>query len=87
MLKEYEITDLGIEKKYKHPAIVWYQKRHVHKLDGVEFRMKKPNKDWNETYQITKSQLKDSTKHLDEKRVIYENNWIDKSLKFTDMVD
>jgi len=63
LLKEYEITDLEIPKKYTHPALIWYQKKHTAKLDGKEhlFKQSKPSKDWNEALEKTKSQLKTST--------------------------
>jgi hypothetical protein len=33
-MQEFEIVDLEFIKKYKHPAINWFKKRHVALLDG-----------------------------------------------------
>jgi len=62
LLKEYDIIDMNFEKKYTHPAVVWYQKRHIARLDGLEheFHMQQPPKDWSERYEMTKKSLKDT---------------------------
>lgn len=36
ILKEYEIVELDFNKKYKHPAVLWYEKDLRAKMDGFE---------------------------------------------------
>lgn len=57
ILKEYAIENEALLDKYKHPCIKWYQKSHVAKMDGAQFDVPKPPKDWNERYELTKTQL------------------------------
>ena len=35
ILKEYEIQDLELNKKYAHPAVRWYQRKHMAQIDGM----------------------------------------------------
>ena len=33
-MKEYNIQDLDMHKKYNHAAVRWYQAKHVIEMDG-----------------------------------------------------
>jgi len=57
ILKEYGIENEELTIKHKHACVAWYKKSHVAKMDGINFYDPKPPKDWNERYQLTKSQL------------------------------
>ena len=59
-MKEYDIHEHEVEKKYRHAAVAWYQKRHIARVQGWEdtFNTPMPPKDWNERLELTKSQLK-----------------------------
>ena len=50
-MKEYDILDLEFDKKYKHPALRWYERQHRAAMDDTldRFDLPKPPKDWNET--------------------------------------
>ena len=46
-MKEYNIEDLDISNKYKHEVLKWYQKRHLHKVDGLpidDFKVFRPSR-------------------------------------------
>ena len=47
-MKEYEILDLVFNKKYNHPAIKWFMRKHVAQMDGVLFDEPKPSKTFKE---------------------------------------
>ena len=52
MLKKYDILELDIKDKYTHPALVWYQKKHMFLLDGgkeEDFKVPMPGKNVKET--------------------------------------
>lgn len=34
-MKEYDIIDLEFEKKYSHPALIWYRKHHMAQVDDL----------------------------------------------------
>jgi hypothetical protein len=56
-MKEYDILDLEFSKKYKHPALLWFKKRHLAKIEESEFTTPQPPKDWNERKEMTKKTL------------------------------
>lgn len=58
MLKEYNLQDLDFVKRYKHPALNWFKRRHLAKLDKKPFNVAQPPKDWNERLDMTKTTLK-----------------------------
>jgi len=35
IMKEYDLLELEFDKKYKHPALVWYQKHHRAAMDNA----------------------------------------------------
>ena len=46
-MKEYNIEDLDISNKYKHEVLKWYQKRHLHLVDGLpeeDFKIFRPSR-------------------------------------------
>jgi hypothetical protein len=47
-MKEYEILDLVFNKKYNHPAIKWFTRKHVAQMDGAIFEEPKPAKNYKE---------------------------------------
>ena len=54
IMKEYGIDNEPLEKRYKHPCVQWYQKRHVSLMDGIPFdtqKHPKPPKDIKERAQ------------------------------------
>jgi hypothetical protein len=53
-IKEYNIQGLPIEEKYRHKATQYYQRQHISKLDGIEFKETAPVKDWGERYERVK---------------------------------
>ncbi len=57
LLKEYQVDNLPLESKYRHSSVSWYRKRHIALMDGVDFDLHKPAKDWDERLAMTKSQL------------------------------
>lgn len=57
LLKEYQIQDLDLFKKYKHPALQWYKNYHLAKMEDMEYDVPKPPKDWKETGILAKDQL------------------------------
>jgi hypothetical protein len=58
ILKEYEIQELDFQKRYKHPALNWYKRKHAARMDCKEFTVAQPPKDWNERIDMTKASLK-----------------------------
>ena len=48
ILKEYDLQDLPINKKYSSPAAKWYIKKHAFALDDFEYKAPKPAKTMNE---------------------------------------
>lgn len=56
-MREYDLLDEALSKKYTHPATQWYQKRHLFIMDGgieEEFKVLKPAKNIEEALQQTK---------------------------------
>lgn len=72
ILKEYQIQDLDFEKRYKHPALNWYKRRHAAKMDSKEFTVAQPPKDWNERMDMTKTSLKKTGTVIGQKS----ENWV-----------
>jgi len=61
-LKKYEILDLEIKDKYSHPAVLWYQKKHMFLLDGgkeEDFKVPMPGQSIQETIEIKQKIIKD----------------------------
>ena len=59
ILKEYDLITTHLFQSYWHPALVWYRKQHMAKMDSRLFSEPKPEKDWTET--LTNVQDKIST--------------------------
>ena len=59
-MKEYEIQDLELSKRYVQPALIWYRKKHLATMDGFgpEWNVPKPPKNFDERVARTKVQLK-----------------------------
>lgn len=57
ILKEYDLLDTGADKRYKHPALQWYKKRHLWLIDGGKieaYDVSKPPKNFQEKLERTK---------------------------------
>lgn len=63
LMKEYEIQDLELSKRYVQPALIWYRKKHLATMDGFgpEWNLPKPPKNFDERVARTKVQLKTGT--------------------------
>ena len=48
LLKDYKIQDYDFESKYGHPALEWFELRHLCKMDGYDFQVLPPPKNWTE---------------------------------------
>ena len=57
--KEYNINELPFNKRYTHPAIIWYIKMHKARMDGTidEFKLQKPVKNMKERSERVKQSL------------------------------
>ena len=71
ILKEYEIQDLDFQKRYKHPALNWYKRRHAAKMDSKEFQVPQPPKNWDERVDMTKSTLKKTGNLIGQKSEVW----------------
>ena len=60
LMKEYELNDMSIPKRYKHASLKWFKKRHLAKLDGREkyFHEPPPFKNINERVEKSKQLFK-----------------------------
>ena len=65
LLKEFDIAELDFQKRYRHSALVWYQKRHMARMDGLEYSGLKPAKDLKERLSITKATVVNTTKTVE----------------------
>lgn len=50
ILKEYDLVTTNLIACYWHPALVWYRKQLLAKMDRRLFAEPKPEKDWTETF-------------------------------------
>jgi len=55
LLKEYDALELDFQKRYKHPAITWYKRKHAARMDQKEFNVPQPPKTWDERKDLTKT--------------------------------
>ena len=56
-MREFDILDEPFAKKYSHPAIQWYQKKHLYLVDGgshENFDLLPPAKNIEEAFEYTK---------------------------------
>ena len=66
-MREYDILNEPFEKKYTHPAVQWYQKRHLFLVDGgreEDFDVLPPAKNIEEALEFTKIKSKKAAKDL-----------------------
>jgi hypothetical protein len=49
VLKEFNVQDLEMHKKYNSSAVNWYKRKHIAEMDGIEFTEPKPPKNAKET--------------------------------------
>ena len=65
----------------------WFRNRHIAKLDGFEFRVPQPPKDWDERKEMTAKQLKETGLRVQDKANDLSNKVLDGSVKFSIAVD
>ena len=49
-MKEYRLDKRSLAKFYLHPALIWYKKQHMAKMDRVLFVGQKPAVDWQDSF-------------------------------------
>ena len=62
-MKEYEILDLELTKRYAHPALLWHRRKLLASMDGFgpEWNVPKPPKNFDERVSRTKEQIQKGT--------------------------
>lgn len=63
--KEYDIEfEESIQKKYSHPCMQWYRKKHIAEMGGLTFNTPKPRKNWKEGLDEAKSFATEKTQQM-----------------------
>lgn len=82
-MKDYDLIDLDIPKKYTHPAVRWYLKNHIALMDGTVFDQEKPAKNFKERVGLVQREFVKESKNTGKTVDAMLDDLGDKSIEFS----